>query len=427
MSLVLLGSTSGSVTLQEPAIAGSTVIDLPATSGTMAVTSGSPSFTNITATGNLTVNGNTTLGDASTDTILMTGAPSIGGAGLGMGMGFRNRIINGAMVIDQRNAGAEVNPVVNATYYLDRWVPLSTQTSKLKIKQNAGSVTPPVGHINYLGLTSLSAYSVTATDVFEIRQNIEGLNVADLGWGAAGAATVTLSFWVYSSLTGTFGGALQNSAYNRSYPFTFTISAANTWEQKTITIAGDTTGTWLTTNGIGVRVVFGLGVGSTYSGTAGAWAGTEYHSATGATSVVGTNGATFYITGVQLEKGSTATSFDYRPYGTELALCQRYYARLQAGTSAYTGFGSGLAYSTTNATIFIKYPVTMRSSPSLSGANLGFNDGLVSNAVTAINASYLGTDSGIHQFTSSGLTQYRPYILAGNNSTSAYIDLSSEL
>ena len=298
MSLVLLGSTSGSVTLQEPAIAGSTTINLPATSGTMAVL---PTATSV-------------LPEAS------------GGTGTTTGYyGFKNRIINGAMVIDQRNAGAEVNPAVNATYYLDRWSVLSTQTSKFKIGQNAGSVTPPAGYTNYLGITSLSSYSVTSTDVFEVRQNIEGFNIADLGYGAAGAATVTLSFWVRSSLTGTFGGALQNSAYNYTYPFTFTISAANTWEQKTITIVGATSGTWLTTNGNGLRVVFGLGVGSTYSGTAGAWAGTEYHSATGAVSVVGTNSATFYLTGVQLEKGSTATSFDYRPYGTELALCQRYY------------------------------------------------------------------------------------------------------
>jgi len=130
---------------------------------------------------------------------------------------------------------------------------------------------------------------------------------------------------VRSSLTGTFGGALANNGGTRTYPFTYTISVANTWEQKSVTIAGDTSGTWLTTNGVGLTLQIGLGVGSTYSGTAGSWAATNYLSATGATSVVGTNGATFYITGVQLEVGSTATSFDYRPYGTELALCQRYH------------------------------------------------------------------------------------------------------
>jgi hypothetical protein len=139
---------------------------------------------------------------------------------------------------------------------------------------------------------------------------------------------------VNSSLTGTFGGSLRNSSGARSYPFTYAISSANTWEQKSVTIAGDTTGTWLTTNGIGIYAGFGLGIGSTYSGTAGAWAAANYLSVTGATSVVGTNGATFYITGVQLEKGSTATSFDYRPYGTEEQLCQRYYRITGQGSIA---------------------------------------------------------------------------------------------
>ena len=245
----------------------------------------------------------------------------------GGGFAMRNRIINGACVIDQRNAGASVTIGAGAFYTLDRWQPNSSQASKFSVQQNAGSVTPPVGFTNYLGVTSLSAYSVGSGEVFDLRQSIEGLNVADLGWGTANAKTVTLSFWVRSSLTGTFGGSIFNSAANRSYPFTYTISSANTWEQKTVTIAGDTSGTWLTTNGIGLTLCFGLGVGSTYSGTAGSWAGATYTSATGATSVVGTNGATFYITGVQLEKGSTATSFDYRPYGTELSLCQRYYEK----------------------------------------------------------------------------------------------------
>lgn len=235
--------------------------------------------------------------------------------------GFKNRILNGNMVLDQRNAGASVTPTATQ-YALDRWQITVAQASKLSIQQSS---TAPAGFINSTLITSLSAYSVGASDFFDYRQSIEGLNVADFGWGTANAQTVTLSFWVRSSLTGTFGGAVKNSAGNRSYPFTYTISVANTFEQKTVTIAGDTSGTWLTTNGAGLILQIGLGVGSTFSGTAGAWAAANYLSATGATSVVGTSGATFYITGVQLEKGSTATSFDYRPYGTELALCQRYF------------------------------------------------------------------------------------------------------
>jgi hypothetical protein len=237
--------------------------------------------------------------------------------------GFKNRIINGAMVIDQRNAGASVT-ANDGVYTVDRFVYSMSAASKGTSQQ---STTTATGFTNSVLFTSSSAYTVGAAEHFSLVQKIEGFNVSDLGWGSASAQTVTLSFWVRSSLTGTFGGSISNSALNRSYPFTFTISSANTFEQKTITIAGDTTGTWVTNSGVGMWVFFNLGCGSTNSGTAGAWAGATYFSATGATSVVGTNGATFYITGVQLEKGSTATSFDYRPYGTELALCQRYYEK----------------------------------------------------------------------------------------------------
>jgi hypothetical protein len=278
--------------------------------------------------------------------------------------GFKNRIINGAMVIDQRNAGASVSVDNNSPYTLDRWLGFATQSSKFTIQQNAGSVTPPTGFTNYLGCTSLSAYSVGASETFNIQHKIEGYNIADLDWGTANAKTITISFWVRSSLTGTFGGVLRNSALDRRYPFSYTISSANTWEQKSITVAGDTTGTWLTTNGTGINILFSIGTGSSLSGTAGAWTASSVNSVTGATSVVGTNGATWYITGVQLEVGSTATSFDYRPYGTELALCQRYCPVFVGGGSGYVTNFLGQAYSSTNVFGIIKLPVTTRVPPS---------------------------------------------------------------
>jgi hypothetical protein len=280
------------------------------------------------------------------------------------GFGFKNRLINSDMRIDQRNAGASVATSSGTSVYtIDRWRAIYTQTSKFTVQQNAGSVTPPTGYTNYLGVTSSSAYSITSSDIFRILQYVEGFNTADLGWGTASASPVTLSFWVRSSLTGTFGGSFQNSGDTRSYPFTYTISSANTWEQKSVTIAGDTSGTWLTTNGRGIAVIFGLGVGSTYSGTAGAWASADYISATGATSVVGTNGATFYITGVQLEKGSTATSFDYRPYGTELSLCQRYFVKTNPENASRSGGSWGSLFSTTSAGLTGFLPVVMRVAP----------------------------------------------------------------
>jgi hypothetical protein len=280
--------------------------------------------------------------------------------------GFKNRIINGAMVIDQRNAGAS-GTAVAPTYTVDRFQVYGTQSSKLTWQQNAGSVTPPTGFSNYLGITSSSAYSVGSGDIFVIQHNIEGFNTSDLAFGTANAKTVTLSFWVYSSLTGTFGGSLRNSAFNRSYPFSYTISSANTWTQISVTIAGDTTGTWIgATNGLGIQVNWSLGTGTTYSGTAGSWAASGYLSATGATSVVGTNGATFYVTGVQLEKGSTATSFDYRPYGTELVLCQRYCQTISSSGSIVGKNLSGSVFYNGNYRSTFNYypPVTFRASPS---------------------------------------------------------------
>ena len=305
--------------------------------------------------------------NASSATVNMvtdaSGNVSFGGTAAMSSSFLRNRIINGDMRIDQRNDGAEVNPAVTSAYYLDRWEAVSTVASKFKIGQNAGAVTPPTGYSNYIGLTSLSAYTVGASESYAVRQIIEGLNISDFAWGTASAATVTLSFWVRSSLTGTFGGSLRNSGATRSYPFTYTISVANTWEQKTVTIAGETSGTWLATNAAGIYLTFSIGTGSTFSGTAGAWAAANYISATGATSVVGTSGATFYITGVQLEVGTVATPFERQIYSNQLAQCQRYYYRATAaGTSRI--FGNGYVTTSTVADYTTPFPVTMRDEPS---------------------------------------------------------------
>ena len=343
--------------------------------------------------------------------------------------GFKNRIINGDMRIDQRNAGASVS--VNSQYTLDRWYGGSTQSSKYSVQQNAGSVTPPAGFTNYLGVTSSSAYSVLTGDTFWIQQPIEGLNTADLAWGTASAATVTLSFWVRSSLTGTFGGAFTNSGSSRSYPFSYTISSANTWEQKTVTVAGDTSGTWLTTNGAGIIVRFGLGSGATFSGTAGAWAASNLVQPTGSTSVVGTNGATFYVTGVQLEKGSTATSFDYRPYGTELSLCQRYYYRQKP--SINVRFCSSYNATTTSAVGVLQLPVSMRTAPSALEQTGTANDYGVAYLATAAACSSVpvfslaSTESVYISFTvASGLTAGQGSTLY-NNTANGYLGFSAEL
>jgi hypothetical protein len=298
---------------------------------------------------------------------LMTTSDGVSSSGL---YGFKNRIINGAMVIDQRNAGASVTGV-DGVYTLDRFQSRASQTSKYTVQQNAGSITPPTGFANYLGITSSSAYTIVSGDYFFIAQPIEGYNCADLAWGTASASSATLSFWVRSSLTGTFGLCVRNgSGSNYFYPTTYTINSANTWEYKTILISAPTS-TWSasTTNGSAIEVDFVLGMGSTrVGGTTNTWTTSSYFSPTTPTSVVGTNGATFYITGVQLEKGSTATSFDYRPYGTELSLCQRYYfalntANVGSNGSYFTGVNRG-----TSLQGHISPPQPMRTAPSLTSS-----------------------------------------------------------
>ena len=348
------------------------------------------------------------------------------GANLPNTFGFKNRIINGAMVIDQRNAGASVTPASGAdTFPVDRFSIYSTQASKTTAQQNQGGVTPPAGFTNYLGVTSSSAYSVLASDLFGLFQNVEGYNVADLAWGTANAKTVTLSFSVYSSLTGTFGGAIANSAQDRTYPFSYTVSSANTWTPISITIPGDTTGTWLKTNGRGLTICWSLGMGSNRSGTANVWSSTLYFSTTGAVSVVGTNGATFYITGVQLEKGATATSFDYRDYGRELIMCQRYYIKYNTGSVRFPLSNN----SATSAETLIKFTTTMRAAPTTT------NTSLIAYQYVAYTLSGFSTyyqtsitqDSAFLGWLMTGGGVASGYTLGYVYTTTGYIDFSAEL
>jgi hypothetical protein len=284
--------------------------------------------------------------------------------GAGNASSFKNRFINGEMDFAQR--GTSFTNPASGDYTLDRYQYRSTNAGQtLTVIQNAGSVTPPAGFSYYLGCTMTSAYSPTSSDRFAIGQNIEGFNMADFGWGTASAKAVTFSFWARSSLTGTFGGAVKNSAETYAYPFSFTINSANTWEFKTVAITGPTAGTWVgATNGIGARIYWSLGAGTSLQGTAGTWATADFWSATGAVNICATNGATFYVTGAQFEVGTVATSFDYRSYGTELALCQRYYYRFSGGSNTRHAISGNGSLSQGFPSTYFK--VTMRGTPTLS-------------------------------------------------------------
>ena len=315
MAVKLNSSSGGSVTLQEPTTASNYTLTVPAQTSTLATTVDAGNY-----------------------------------------YAFKNRIINGNMAIDQRNAGASVSINGTTSYVTDRF---KITTSGGGVISASRSTTAPTGFVNSLSNTvSTADSSIASSDLYVIDQVIEGFNTADLGFGTASASTVTLSFWVRSSVTGTYGVRICNGSFNRTYVSTYVINSANTWEQKTVTIAGDTTGTWATDNSGGIAVSWDLGSGTNWNGTANSWQAGNYLRTSGCVNWIATNGATFYITGVQLEKGTVATSFDYRPYGTELALCQRYFELVNATFSGYTGGGNNAA----NTALFT---VTKRAVPTM--------------------------------------------------------------
>lgn len=344
--------------------------------------------------------------------------------------GFKNRIINGDMRIDQRNAGASVTLTSSGDFPADRFVGTEATDGVMTAQRDTEA---PSGFSNSIKFTTTTAdTSLSSLQYCSLRHSVEGFNVADFGFGSASAKTITISFWVRSSLTGTFGGAIQNSSQNRSYPFTYAISSANTWEQKTVTIAGDTSGTWGTENGIGISIWWGLGVGSSLVGTAGAWNSNNNISATGAVSVIGTLNATWYITGVQLEAGSTATDFERRPYGTELALCQRYYHRISGANGSYASVGVGVCYSSSTCRIHAPLPVFMRVAPTVeisTGANYLNAFTTFGNSISSIVSAYGGGNNMMLDLnlTSNVTAGQAIVIYVATTNTNSWIQFNSEL
>ena len=292
-------------------------------------------------------------------------------------MAGRNRIINGDMRIDQRNAGAAVTFDTAGTYLVDRWTQNNPSGCTITGQQ---STTAPDGFTNSLLITATSGGAPATSNLRIIRHKIEGFNVADLAWGTSSAKPVTLSFWVRSNVTGTFASKLGNSGFVRSQVKTFSISAANTWEHKTLTFSGDTAGTWLTNNGIGIELSFDLGSGSDYNTTADAWQSGFFTRTSGSVNFSNTTSNNFYITGVQLEAGSVATPFcpaGGGSYSAELALCQRYYyqsACALGSTADDYEWMYSLNLSAQYKRTTIRHPVTMRSAPTIGSLTIRLND-----------------------------------------------------
>ena len=351
--------------------------------------------------------------------------------------GRRNLIINGAMQVAQRGTsftghGAGVN------YGIDRFADYHNSDGAFTISQETSVVPDDFTHALKIQTTTADS-SIAAGQRLIVFTRCEGNVVSQLNWGTSAAKTVTLSFYVRSSITGTHGGAFGNGADNRNYPFTYTINSADTWERKTITVAGDTSGTWATDTGRSLQVVWGLGVGSTYSGTAGAWASGDKNSATGATTgVLGTLNATWYLTGVQLEVGDKATPFEHRSEAEELSLCQRYFHMIKAVTT-YSPIGVGRAWSTSRTSSCYYLPRPMRANPTISindasyfevagvggSPNAIYNDGAVgsfSGGSSSVHGVKIGLGSSSTPFTTGTI-----YQIESNNSTNMEISLAAEL
>ena len=410
---------SGNVKLSCPA-GGSVTISAADTASNLTATipAATDTLVNLGSTQTLT---NKTLTAAGSNSVEATAGPTATQLA-----GNRNKIINGAMMIDQRNAGASVT-VSNGSFITDRFKGYTT-TGVYAGQQVSDA---PAGFTKSLKLTVTSAQaSLGSGDYYAIVQNIEGNNIADLNWGTANAASVTLSFWVKSSLTGTFSWTFQNPGFI-TYVGTFSISAANTWQKVTASISGPTSGTWATDTSTGIFFCIGLGNGSTYStSTVNQWTSGNVFGATGQVNFISTNGATFYITGVQLEKGATATPFENRLYGTELALCQRYYFKLVNGNSQYVGTNNN--WNTAQGQSVVSFPVSMRSAPSLdansgtaywridaAGSNFNTN-GAWSIYQPSINTAL------VYSSTFTGLTAGQAGTLYSNNA-SAYMAFTAEL
>lgn len=397
-------------------------VNINGSTGVSAVQSG-VTLSNPIFTGANTANGVFSGTSSFTGNVAVSGANSyinINGSNVSPFTGMmKNRIINGDMRIDQRFAGASntVPTSINNFYVLDRFFHGNySGTGTYSVRQmnganssvsnyESGSVPSTGGFINSMKLTVGTANTSTASDGFTgIYQAIEGLNTADLSWGTSAAKSITVSFWVKSSITGQFSSAIWNSSATQTYPMSFTISQSNTWQFVSFVVPGSTTGTWPTNNNAGLNFAIFPSLGSAFLTSSTGWTSNLY-GLTGQTNWMATSGNTFYVTGIQIEVGTQATPFEFRQYGTELSLCQRYYYQI-GGTNAYDIFSSG-AIGSVNGTYYgggiVYYPVTMRATPTIANTGSWASTYVTYNTFAAVSPSpysawitHTGSYSGTH-------------------------------
>lgn len=265
-----------------------------------------------------------------------------------LGMG-RNRVINGDMVIDQQNAGTSVVVSTTATVYSVDTMAAQGQIAKGVFTLQQLQTIPPTNFTNYLHVAVTTADgSIAAGATYTLQNRIEGYCIRDFNWGTVNAKTVAVSFWARSSRTGTFSASLYQSAGSlNSYVFNYTINSANTWQYFTVTIPGPTSGTFDNTTGIGIRIFWDLGCGTSSETTAGSWQSGNFFRTAGSVKLIDTISSTLDVTGVQMELGTSSTPFEFRPYATELVMCQRYLETTYFGV--VIGSASNNFYDSANA------------------------------------------------------------------------------
>ena len=327
----------------------------------------------------------------------------LGGSADAGGLTGRSMLINGAFQIWQRGTSA-ITVSGDDDFTADRFKGWANGGGTFTVEQ---STDVPNNEFEFSAKLTNTATdsSVAAGDDYRWATDIEGYNVSPLAYGSSDAKKATLSFWVKSSLAGTYCGAFYSTTASRHYIFEYTISSADTWEYKTITIDGDTTGSWNRTNGNGLRIYWGFGSGSDVQGTADAWAAGEKWETTNQAAWIGSASATFFITGIKLEIGQTATPFEHRSYGDELALCQRYFAVLQDTTAAYAG-GFGFCNSTTKTKVCFPLGVALRANPTVNvtAATIDIRNNATNTAASSVSAAIAqGTNLYLDVNAASGL------------------------
>jgi len=357
--------------------------------------------------------------------------------GTGASTSKRNMLINGDMRISQRNDTSAVTVSASAgVYTLDRWQ-LYTNSGNYSVQQITDT-TLPSGFLNAAKITVSSVGNTSGSgNAVHFEQKIEANNISHLNWGGGNAGTArtcTLSFFVKSSVTGTYSVHLGNDN-DRFYIATYTIDSANTWEKKSITLAGPSDGTWNTGTGRGLEIVWVLlqGSGGTTS-SLNQWISTSQTFASTSTTQWGTNsGATFFLTGCQFEIAGVAQPFEHEGFEQNLARCQRYYHKIQA-TVAYTRYAVGQAENTTQGEVYYEHPVEMRAKPTLGQTGTASNYAIYQNAgvialstVPVINSAQTKKMAVINPTVSSGMTQGEALVFLSNNNTDSYIEYIAEL